>query len=222
MWSKKIRAINHLGGKCKKCGNDNIFNLCFHHRNTNNKDFCISEIKLLRWSTILKEIEKCDLLCCNCHKEVHHSDDVKVDESYRINKNIFLDYKNSKCAKCSYDKNPASLHFHHRNKDQKLFDISSFSKRIKKIEDLDNYIISELDKCEILCNNCHVEEHIDKERFEKLKDKIYKKVNDYKEIQGKINREIVYELYDNGMKKVEIAKYFNSAKSTITNIIKNR
>jgi hypothetical protein len=48
---------------------------------------------------------------------------------------------------------------------------------------------------------------------------LYRQVNNFKEVQKKIDREKVYEMFDSGMKKVEISRYFNSAKSTITDII---
>lgn len=65
------RAIAHLGGKCRICG----YNRCpaafdFHHIDPQGKDFNISEA-LTSWERILPEIEKCELLCSNCHREVH-------------------------------------------------------------------------------------------------------------------------------------------------------
>jgi len=38
--------------------------------------------------------------------------------------------------------------------------------------------------------------------------------------QSKISREIVYKMYTDGIKQIEIAKYFNASKGTISNIIK--
>lgn len=68
----KIRAVEYLGGKCGKCGyNKCIWALEFHHRNTNEKEFSISEYSTLSWNKIKNEVEKCDLLCSNCHKELH-------------------------------------------------------------------------------------------------------------------------------------------------------
>jgi len=221
-WSKKIRAINHLGGKCKKCGNDNIFHLTFHHKNQLEKEFNISDIKEHRWSTILKEIEKCELLCSNCHQEHHHMFDNVYDERFRKNKQIYLEYKGDKCERCGYYKCDASLSFHHKDEENKSFMLSRVKKGIKNINELKTYITEELDKCEVICNNCHNEEHIDKEKYERLKDQIYYKVNNFKEKQSKINTDEVYEMFDSGMKKVEISRHFNAAKSTITGIIKNR
>src|ERR1035437_9239929 len=71
IWAKKIKAINLLGGKCSKCGNNDIFCLEFHHC-LGDKEFGISQIKANRWSLIEKEIQKCKLLCRNCHAEIHN------------------------------------------------------------------------------------------------------------------------------------------------------
>jgi hypothetical protein len=72
---KKIRqmAIAHKGGKCQICG----YNRClealeFHHLENEKKDFGISDKGYTRnWSRIKGEIDKCLLLCSNCHREIH-------------------------------------------------------------------------------------------------------------------------------------------------------
>jgi len=217
-WSKKIRAINYLGGSCKNCGDNNIFHLCFHHV-TDNKEFNINNIKTNRWSDIFNEIRKCDILCNNCHQEIHYVED-SVGIKWRNNKKLFLDYKSSECEICGYNKNQGSLVFHHINPEEKLFSISR--NKIRYINELNDYIIIELDKCKVLCHNCHSEEHINISKFNRLKEEIYKKVNNYKEIQSKLDRDVVYDMYDSGIKQIEIAKYFNASKGTISGIIKNR
>lgn len=72
---KKIRlqAVAYLGGKCMKCGyNKYIEVLEFHHGDPTQKDFNVSRKGHCRsWERVCKEIEKCDLLCANCHREVH-------------------------------------------------------------------------------------------------------------------------------------------------------
>jgi len=72
---KEIRnkAIEYLGGKCIKCGYKKYPEVLeFHHRNPAKKDFNISKKGHCRsWDRISKEIEKCDLLCANCHREIH-------------------------------------------------------------------------------------------------------------------------------------------------------
>jgi len=46
--------------------------LSFHHRDPALKDFGLSSKGLTRsWEKIVKELDKCVLLCANCHAEVH-------------------------------------------------------------------------------------------------------------------------------------------------------
>jgi predicted HNH restriction endonuclease len=72
---KKIRlkAIEHLGGKCMRCGYSKCPEaLDFHHKNPTEKDFNVSKKGHCRsWERVKKEIEKCSLLCANCHREIH-------------------------------------------------------------------------------------------------------------------------------------------------------
>lgn len=67
------KAIEYLGGRCVRCGYDRCPDaLEFHHRDSSKKDFGISSRGYTRsWTKIREEIEKCELLCANCHREVH-------------------------------------------------------------------------------------------------------------------------------------------------------
>lgn len=216
--SKKIKGIKLLGEKCKFCGDTNIFHLSFHHIN-DNKEFKISEMIDTRWSIIEEELKKCILLCENCHAEFHYLEN-KNEDTRRKSKLIYLEYKGEKCEKCGYNKCEASLTFHHREQENKLFWIGSLNDRISNIFELKTHIIDELDKCDILCRNCHYEKHSDIDFYEKYKNEIYKKVENYKEIQSKISRIDVINMYNSGIKQVDIAKYFNASKGTICDIIK--
>jgi hypothetical protein len=67
----KQKAVEYKGGKCEKCGYDkSLAALVFHHRDPKEKDFRISE-KNRKWEQIEAELDKCDLLCSNCHHEEH-------------------------------------------------------------------------------------------------------------------------------------------------------
>ena len=72
---KKIRerAIEYKGARCSICGYDRCLEaLELHHVNSDGKDFGISDKGYTRsWSKIKKELDKCVLLCANCHREVH-------------------------------------------------------------------------------------------------------------------------------------------------------
>ncbi len=71
--NKKI-IINSFGGKCQICGYDKCISaLAFHHKNPKEKEFDISKIagkSKLSYNDI-KELEKCILVCHNCHSEIH-------------------------------------------------------------------------------------------------------------------------------------------------------
>ena len=70
---RRLRAtlISYGGGACKKCGyNRCVEALEFHHRDQNAKEV---DVRLLRSfnDTARQELDKCDLLCANCHAELH-------------------------------------------------------------------------------------------------------------------------------------------------------
>ena len=68
----KILAVIYKGYKCKKCGYNKYFeNLEFHHRDPSKKDFTIAAKWNSKWSTIKKELDKCDMYCAICHRELH-------------------------------------------------------------------------------------------------------------------------------------------------------
>jgi 5-methylcytosine-specific restriction endonuclease McrA len=66
-------ARSFKGGKCKICGYNKCSNaLEFHHRDPKKKDFGLSVRGLTRsWEKVRKETEKCELICANCHREIH-------------------------------------------------------------------------------------------------------------------------------------------------------
>jgi len=66
----KERAIALLGGCCEICGYVKTPEaLQFHHVCPMEKEFEISE--KMSWEVIEVELDKCALLCANCHIEVH-------------------------------------------------------------------------------------------------------------------------------------------------------
>lgn len=70
--NKKIKAVEYLGGKCVICGYDKCIGaLEFHHKDPNEKDIDYIKIKSRAWGTLKTELDKCVLLCSNCHREAH-------------------------------------------------------------------------------------------------------------------------------------------------------
>lgn len=69
----KLMAIEYKGRKCCKCGyNKCVEALEFHHLDPTQKDFGIASKGYTRsWSKIKAELDKCILVCSNCHREIH-------------------------------------------------------------------------------------------------------------------------------------------------------
>ncbi len=89
---RKLHLIDLRGGCCEKCGyQENLAALDFHHKDPKEKENQLDMRKLsnstMDW--ILLEFEKCDVLCSNCHREVH-SPDCGQD----------IDYGTKRCKVC--------------------------------------------------------------------------------------------------------------------------
>ncbi len=70
--NKKIKLVEYKGGKCEICGyNKCIEALEFHHRNPEEKEFHISHKNVKNIEIYFKEVDKCILVCANCHREIH-------------------------------------------------------------------------------------------------------------------------------------------------------
>jgi len=73
LWRKrtKQKLVDYKGGKCEICGYSKCIEaLHFHHRNPEEKDFSISG-KSLSFERLKEEVNKCILVCSNCHTEIH-------------------------------------------------------------------------------------------------------------------------------------------------------
>lgn len=69
-------------------------------------------------------------------------------------KNLLVEYKGGKCEVCGYNKCVDALEFHHSNPEEKEFGIAYKGNTIS-LEKMKK----EVDKCRLLCANCHREEH---------------------------------------------------------------
>lgn len=67
----KKEYVNLLGNICSACGESDMSTLEFHHKDPKTKNFCVASKKFVKLNDeITKEILKCQLLCCNCHREL--------------------------------------------------------------------------------------------------------------------------------------------------------
>lgn len=73
--TKKLKQemVNYKGGCCEICGyNKYIGALDFHHINPDQKDFTIAKVRQYKFDELIKkELDKCMLVCSNCHREIH-------------------------------------------------------------------------------------------------------------------------------------------------------
>jgi 5-methylcytosine-specific restriction endonuclease McrA len=85
--------------------------------------------------------------CAKCSIEA-------VTKRRRKLKKMSIDYCGGCCWLCGYDKYVGALHFHHANPETKSFGVSFSNSPVgwKKLK-------PELDKCVLVCSNCHAEIH---------------------------------------------------------------
>lgn len=72
-WKRKLKEemVELKGGKCVVCGYDKSLRaLHFHHTIPSEKDITISSNSMTK-EKVIKELEKCVLVCSNCHSEIH-------------------------------------------------------------------------------------------------------------------------------------------------------
>lgn len=77
-------------------------------------------------------------------------------ERQRAFKAECIKYKGGKCVACGYNQYQGALEFHHLDPNEKDFNIAS----VRGLS-FNNHIITELDKCVLLCATCHREAHAD-------------------------------------------------------------
>lgn len=65
----KLKAIEYKGNKCEDCNKRfDYFLYDFHHLNPDEKEVSWNKLRLRSWARITKELDKCALLCCMCHR----------------------------------------------------------------------------------------------------------------------------------------------------------
>lgn len=79
----KKQLVKYKGGKCSICGYDKSLNaLQFHHLESSDKDFTLSAAYNnghFDMDKLYKEVDKCILVCANCHAELHEKDFLSED-----------------------------------------------------------------------------------------------------------------------------------------------
>jgi len=91
--------------------------------------------------------------CFNCSPPLSKNN--KHKSKRRKRKEELVKMLGGHCVECGYNKSVTALSFHHKNPENKLFDISNNGNLMKKWE----IVVSEAKKCELLCLNCHAVLH---------------------------------------------------------------
>lgn len=81
-YKNKERNVAYKGGKCERCGYcKSVWALDFHHIDPVTKNFNLGSAFSRSWEVIKAELDKCILLCANCHREEHHSQSTQTEVS---------------------------------------------------------------------------------------------------------------------------------------------
>ena len=82
---KKKELVEYKGGKCEICeySKDILGAYDFHHIDPSKKEFSISQYTVLNIEKLKKEVDKCMLVCRNCHAEIHDKENRHIrDEAF--------------------------------------------------------------------------------------------------------------------------------------------
>lgn len=140
----KEQCVEYKGGKCELCGYDySVSALEFHHKKPEQKDFAISKSKMLSFEKhkekILVELDKCILVCSNCHREIHEQYSIEQlledKEAYlKAREECKLQSEANLICSCGKPKSSkANLCLSCVNKDSINRDIKEVIEKIKKL-----------------------------------------------------------------------------------------
>lgn len=164
-FANKKSCIQYKGNTCEDCGlqahDDNLKMFDFHHLEPEHKDFNISDVRGQSYTSVLRELDKCALLCANCHTKRHL--DMKLEEGYHNklegNTERFKEVRHEKlthackgdikCFKCEYDDCEEALIISFQGEDKKFY------KYNRNPENWSEEFKEALDNSSIVCKNCH-------------------------------------------------------------------
>jgi hypothetical protein len=180
-WYKQYKTTIH----CIRCGENDPACLHLHHRNRADKKSNVASYVFAASSLerFIDELNKCDVLCANCHAIEHWRENDKIRDieeqcvmlqnrlhdgtdlgwlkRRRIRNRLrqlettlwFFRYKYTlRCQHCGMD-HPGCIQFHHRDKGEKKAEVSNLRQTSIK------QLLHEIDKCDVLCANCHAKLH---------------------------------------------------------------
>lgn len=151
---------------CADCGESDAACLDFHHPNDAEKDMAVTDLITHGHSeeSLREEIEKCEVLCANCHRKRHEpvpdvrrgGNDEPTTKRERL-RQWTVKYKRDRgCQRCSVA-DPVCLQFHHPDPEAKEATVGNMI--------ADSYpeadVREEVERCIVQCSNCHRREHFE-------------------------------------------------------------
>jgi len=120
-----------------------FFVMDFDHRDPSTKDFTISRVVTrLAWDKLVAEIEKCDVVCVNCHRLRTWAPPTNRSARQRL----LIDLKATPCADCKGEFHYCQMDFDHVRGEK----LGQVPKRGTA-----QAIKAEAAKCDVVCANCH-------------------------------------------------------------------
>lgn len=84
--ARKAEIVASFKTACIRCRESDQACLDFHHRDGTTKDFTVSEaMRRLSRVQMIVEIEKCDVMCANCHRKFHRDERLKKAAEHTLN-----------------------------------------------------------------------------------------------------------------------------------------
>ena len=211
-WAKWKFLTDKKGDCCNRCGENQIGCLCFHHSDPSKKEAEIKSLRHYRLSSLISEVEKCELVCRRCHDEIHSSFD---GYKFRRKQWLLSIAGGSICTNCGYTSDSVgALHFHHRDPSKKSFNLSNIV--TNQINMSFENVIAEIEKCDVLCSNCHAALHFDSDRYVQYQDQIEQKIKTYRELPPEYSREQIKSMYESGMSQKQITEELGCSKGTVS------
>ena len=175
-----VREEKATSDGCVRCGESDVACLDFHHLDDVEKDLAVNEMVLMGRAkdAIRAEIERCELLCTNCHWREHNadpagveavddiggngrvtgddvpdSDDLGLTKHERLRAWSYAYQRDRGCRECG-ETDPRCLQFHHTDgeKDDAVGSMIADSRAVGDV-------VAEVRKCLVLCANCHRRVH---------------------------------------------------------------
>jgi|SRR5208337_1622524 len=139
-WRKRTKQliVESMGNKCQICNYDKCIEaLDLHHINPNEKEISFGEMRAnpQALDKICKELEKCILLCCRCHREYHYGITKLPDNYSKLN--FYLLFKSKieleeRKIEHKRKQSEATKNWHERRKKIKLTNEEIYDKLINE------------------------------------------------------------------------------------------